>query len=367
MKDMFLRNNHLLFKLSMISVFVLITISSTTASLIPLTEQSNGWVAQNSGVTDNIYGVSFLDADNGWIVGGSMDTFLGFFRQTIDGGQTWNPPGRGSIPDQPSEPIPMLFDVSFSSPEVGMAAGWEGKIFYTVDGGMHWSFRQPNWINAYHGVQMIDESWGYGVGVHAMYYQCLVTRTTDSWNSHHSFIFPLEGPDGFYDISKLTDVYFLDRYHGFTTVDVGFYRGAILYTFNGGWIWNLVYWHKEAALNGIDFPSEHVGYAVGNFGTIVKTKDGGVNWEVLTSGVSTNLLDVSFSSNTIGTVIGENGVILRTINGGRTWRLQESNTHQNLNAVAFVDTYNGFIVGDNGLILHTSTGGDILSPSILSP
>ena len=212
---------------------------------------------------------------------------------------------------------------------------------------------------------MVDENWGYAVGVYPMYYQCLVTRTTDSWQSYYSFYFPLYVPgEGFYDISKVSDVYFLDHYHGFATVDAGYYQGAIIYTFNGGYDWDTVYWNESASPNAIDFPSSNIGYVVGNFGLILKTNDGGSTWRELDSGINSNLLDVSFSTEKIGTAVGENGLIIRTVDGGRMWRIQESGVTTNLNAVDFIDSYNGWIVGEDGLILHTNTGGYTVSISV---
>jgi len=351
-----------------VSITTLITLFPfTNASTISLHESTQGWEIQECNVTENIYGLSFIDANTGWVVGGSWDTFYGFFRYTTNGGETWNSPYNTSLPDQPSEPIPILFDVSFYNVEKGMAVGWDGRIYYTTDGGINWDSIQPYWLNTYYGAHMIDEDWGYAVGVYPMFYQCLVTRTTDCWQTYHDFYFPLYVPgEGFFDISKVSDVYFLDHYHGYATVDAGYYQGAIIYTFNGGFNWETVYWNESASPNGIDFPSPEVGYAVGNFGLVLKTRDGGITWEEIDSGISADLVDVSFPTELVGIAIGKNGLIIRTNNGGKSWNIQESGVNTDLHAVDFVDGNNGWIVGDEGLILHTDTGGYEIAPSLFS-
>ena len=43
------------------------------------------WTCQNSGVTNELLGISFVDSLNGWIVGSE-----GLILNTEDGGITWN-------------------------------------------------------------------------------------------------------------------------------------------------------------------------------------------------------------------------------------------------------------------------------------
>jgi photosystem II stability/assembly factor-like uncharacterized protein len=84
------------------------------------------------------YDVKFLDAQHGWIVGE-----FGKIMHTEDGGETWHEQektlmeGTGII--DPLD-LPTLFGLYMKSAEEGIAAGLEGHIARTTDGGQHWRF-----------------------------------------------------------------------------------------------------------------------------------------------------------------------------------------------------------------------------------
>jgi photosystem II stability/assembly factor-like uncharacterized protein len=119
-------------------------------------------------------------------------------------------------------------------------------------------------------------------------------------------------------------------------------------------------------LNSVYFPDANIGYAVGNFGTILKTLDGGANWDSLTSGTAmTFLCSVYFTDTIIGYGVGDN-VILKTINGGTNWSEILFNPYVYLNSVFFPDANTGYVVGTyhdpnlmyvSGYILKTTDGG----------
>jgi len=73
----------------------------------------------------------------------------------------------------------------------------------------------------------------------------------------------------------------------------------------------------DQAIEGIDFATADIGFAVGGSGRILRTNDSGVTWNEQTSGTSTNLSDVNFAGDALtGIAVGESGIILRTTNGG---------------------------------------------------
>ena len=109
-------------------------------------------------------------------------------------------------------------------------------------------------------------------------------------------------------------------------------------------------------LRDIKIISPLIGWAVGNYGTIIKTTNGGTTWDTQTSGTTEDLLGVSFTNANNGTVVGLNGTILRTTNGGVTW-IQQSSVGGDLSSVSFIDANIGTTVGDGGVILRTTNGG----------
>jgi photosystem II stability/assembly factor-like uncharacterized protein len=79
-------------------------------------------VAQDSGTTKYLYGVSFTDANTGTAVG-SYGTIL----RTTDGGATWVAQGSGTDAT--------LYGVSFANANTGTVVGEDGIILRTTDGG----------------------------------------------------------------------------------------------------------------------------------------------------------------------------------------------------------------------------------------
>jgi pyruvate/2-oxoglutarate dehydrogenase complex dihydrolipoamide acyltransferase (E2) component len=70
-------------------------------------------------------------------------------------------------------------------------------------------------------------------------------------------------------------------------------------------------------MQGIDFPTTAIGFAVGSGGRILHTTDAGTTWVDQTSGTSANLNGVSFAGDALtGVAVGDGGIILRTTNGG---------------------------------------------------
>jgi photosystem II stability/assembly factor-like uncharacterized protein len=118
-------------------------------------------------------------------------------------------------------------------------------------------------------------------------------------------------------------------------------------------------------LNSVYFQDANIGYAVGNFGTILKTIDGGASWDSLASGTPAFLKSVYFTDTIIGYAVGNN-VILKTINGGTNWSESVFDPYLYLNSVFFPDANIGYAVGTyhdpkmmyvSGYILKTTDGG----------
>ena len=121
-------------------------------------------------------------------------------------------------------------------------------------------------------------------------------------------------------------------------------------------------------LNDIAFPSDTIGWAVGNDANIIFTEDGGITWESaeLPAGISVNLWGVAFPSETNGWAVGDEATIIHILPdqpvGGITIEKQAppEDVHESLNSVCFVDGNNslGWIAGNHGIILSTENGGE---------
>jgi len=169
------------------------------------------------------YDVEFANEQNGWIVGE-----FGTIKHTSDGGKTWVEQqdsllGAGIVD---IFDLPTLFGVHFVNNQEGVAAGLEGHIAHTHDGGTTWAFDK------------IDEAIAIEDPLYA------------------PFLFP----DGRgWAIGSGGEV--VNKEPG----DVPWKRaklGMRLFTW----------------LRGIDFFDQNNGWIVGGFGTILRTKDGGKTW-----------------------------------------------------------------------------------------
>ena len=107
----------------------------------------NGWFQQTSGTTDSLTGVSFIDANNGWVVG-----FNGTILKTTDGGANWISQESGINDD--------LYRVSFTDANNGTAVGDSGIILSTINGGVNWVSQLSGTTNELLGVSFTDANNG---------------------------------------------------------------------------------------------------------------------------------------------------------------------------------------------------------------
>ena len=117
-------------------------------------------------------------------------------------------------------------------------------------------------------------------------------------------------------------------------------------------------------LNDVMFVNASVGYAVGDYASIVKTVDGGLNWVNQVSPNNVNLTSVFFTSNNIGYIAGDSGVICKTTDGGANWKnikpswLPSHRLYSNmLYSIFFCNDTLGYVVGRYDNILKTIDGG----------
>jgi len=296
-----------------------------------------------------LYGVSFVDDNNGTIVGEDGAIF-----HTVDGGESWN---RQTLVFRQSLWVPRvrLCDVSFFNEDVGMAVGFDGTVVYTKSG-ERWRTARTGNMDSFFGAHMVTSMLGFAVGVNPIF-QPLVVRTKDCWQTWDVINFYLDH-NGSNHEGGLTDICSTNTSTCFASALVWNGDGAVVKSVDCGETWETSYW-TNYRFRAIDFPSSHVGYVVGDYGIICKTSDGGDTWELVYSNYGITILnDVSFPTMDIGTAVGSLGCILRTEDGGDNWKLQDSGVDSTLNAVYFANPDIGYVVGNDGIVLKTTDGGD---------
>lgn len=313
-----------------------------------------GWYLQNSGISNNLNSVHFVNALTGYAVGDS-----GKIVKTTNGGINWI---------QQSSPYNIsLRKVHFIDANTGWAVG--GQEYYnpwcfdyeyvirTSNGGINWlTSKYSSMGNIHYDVNAIDANSAYisysGTDMFCMASTGALTKTLNSganWQIYvggacRTFHF-LNTNTGWAVCMYMNDVV--------NTNTRKFYM-----TTNAGANWIMTKRDSFGAFNwnhgSIRFLNGTTGYF--NDGFLKKTTNSGYNWTNCDS--TYNINSFHFINTNTGWVTGRNNTqIRRTTNGGSNWTLQQSQNTSHLYSVYMVDALTGYAVGANGTVVKTVTGG----------
>lgn len=126
-------------------------IAGASGTIRKTTNGGSNWSSQTSGATSVIYDVHFENLNTGWVVGGG-----GIIRKTTDGGTTWTAQASGTTND--------LFSVWFTDLNNGWAVGASGIILFTKNGGTNWYPQNSNLTTHLYGVNFVNSMEGWIVG-----------------------------------------------------------------------------------------------------------------------------------------------------------------------------------------------------------
>lgn len=313
------------------------------------------WVPQNSGTTNFLTSVYFIDATKGYAVGDS-----GIILKTTNGGENWVTQNSGTSH--------CLSSVFFLDSMTGYSVGNCGTILKTADGGLNWDLGLVDTNIILHSVDFPSESSGYIAGERTTYvgpfqvnFEAIVLKTIDygvTWSENfitegllHSICFP--------------------------SVERGYAGGGIpgtpgipifLKTIDGGDNWSVYNGVPGSGYVGdfisLSFINNDVGYGATGGSYVYKTIDGGENWTVITPGDRWSVYSICFIEEGIGYGVGYNtwggaGTIYKTTDDGENWEIQDSTLSNSPYAIYFPNIDTGYIVGEGGMILKTTNGGGL--------
>ena len=305
------------------------------------------WTARESGVSETLLDVQFLDAMRGWAVGQG-----GAIVATTDGGEMWRRQASGFELT--------IRSVHFSDARNGWAVGHLGLILRTTDGGRTWS------------VQGSDVSLGQNlIRIHA-------ADALTGWIIAERGSFALRTSDGgetwertFFDNTLPRSDAFVLGSGDDGRAWVAFRGGGVLFTEDGGESWqpregvNTV----QIGTSGIYFLDEQRGWMAGwrgkrqgvasgvqmvkylTDGFVARTADGGQTWTRVDADTGRFLWDVAFADALNGWAVGSYGQAMRSSDGGATWEVQPTSTEFTLRAVAYSTPTTVWAVGEDGVIL----------------
>jgi photosystem II stability/assembly factor-like uncharacterized protein len=138
--------------------------------------------------------------------------------------------------------------------------------------------------------------------------------------------------------------------------------GTILHSNDGGSSWTPQASGTKIFLRAVAFNGPQSGWVVGGYGTILHTEDGGITWMSQSVDTDQAFLGVVFATPEAGWAVGTAGMVWHTTDAGATWTRQVSGTNSDLHTVAFVSQESGWAAGKDGVILHTDDGGATWEP-----
>ncbi len=373
------------------------------------------WHAQSSPAELSLRAVDFVDAGNGWAVGGlSINGSIfgpaapaAVILHTTDGGQTWT--------QQTSPVAQCLNDVHFVSVQEGWAVGDAGTVLHTLDAGATWTPQTSGVPGALVSVAFADATHGYASGSSESSGTTYFLSTADggaTWvrvkgQSRYGMdlsslavdatgaVWGLEGADGMGNFSNLLRS--RDGGAHWRTIEVAGVWGQSLVVAGAGDIWmsgtdwetdipcevrstdSGITWQRRALgndmieLHAVATNGAGSGCAVGS--TIVNSADDGRTWYQRVSDPAWGAANLDFVSATEGWgAFGDASFIWWTLAGvarpitpyggtlwhtsdGATWAPRTLPTDRLLMDVDFADTEHGWAVGQSGAIVHTDDGG----------
>ncbi len=249
------------------------------------------WTAQNSGTTEILHGIRFLDATFGVAVGAK-----GTMLFTTDLGASWT---NHSLNTNES-----LFDVLFLTRDTGFVVGSSNTVLRTTDGGLTWADCKAGFgANSARAISFPSRNLGFIVG-----HSGKIARTRN-------------GGKDWTQLSSHVDQNFFAVSFADTLVGTAVGRnGAFSHTWDGGKTWypDSILSLSSYQLTDIQYVTPTRGYFVTWGGVIYRTDDAGRTWGVQESNSFDNLEAVFFTSPWHGVAVGWYGTILRTQDGGPT-------------------------------------------------
>ena len=298
------------------------------------------WDLLDSGTTNQLNGVDFINADTGVVVGAQ-----GLILRTTDGGETWTTIDMGintplhaiqfvsqsrvmivghagiilksddageTFEQVPVGGTPAFYGISIDKTSgKGLISGATLAILWTNDFGENWVVGMGGFMSDFNKCHMTEGDFGVAFGENSVF-QPLLGYTENAGVSFDMYNFyPLIG--GVNYESKAKDGYFFSKDEG--TVVGRLWNGEGFITQDVNWgsnNWNAT--NTWIQLNAVDFLTSDTGVTVGgieNQYIFLETFDGGTTWvDATVNGSGSGFNDVVLVENT-GYAVGINGQIVK--------------------------------------------------------
>jgi photosystem II stability/assembly factor-like uncharacterized protein len=290
--------------------------------------------------------IQFVDDKEGWAAGDD-----GVIWHTLDGGQSWA--------RQPTGVRASLRSICFLNSEVGWVAGREelpggtsaGVLLFTRDGGLKWQRLLHGALPGLNHVSFIDNANGFLLGDGCNQLPSGVFRTNDGGRSWE----PVPGPRTTTWLSG-TFAQGASGMLGGAWARLGKLRGDRLSAIDD------VDRSDARDIQGVAATPE-LGLAVARGGMVLTSVSGGAKWGFGRLNLPTEVLGaldlhaVCAVGKKFWSVGRPGSVVLHSDDGGQSWRLQKTGCPLPLYGLCFFNDRRGWAVGEAGTILATQDGG----------
>jgi len=296
--------------------------------LISIQNSEAQWFTQQSGTTNPLYDIEFINEQTGWCSG------VGVILKTTNGGVHWI----DFLNDAPSKPYSAIFPVDTN---VVYAVGYFRTFIKSTNGGVNWTIIENGNTGEgdYYSLFFLNQNTGwagvnYANGIRGVRY------TTDGGTN---FIIGQTGIP--------QDLYFKDSLNGIGVGGLSY----IYKTTDGGLNWNSFSLVFTGDFYRVSFINDYTGYTASKR-AVYKTTNFGSDWDSV-GNIPVSLgsvLSVEFCNENTGWA-GTQYQIFKTTNGGRDW-FSQIGTGVIYNITSFNDSL-VWACGNGGRIWHTMNGG----------
>ncbi|MFC1562079.1 YCF48-related protein [candidate division KSB1 bacterium] len=305
------------------------------------------WTTQESGITDNLLDVFFIDEHNGWAAGEN-----GIIIATTDGGSTW------TVQETPVDKN--LTRILFTSADTGYVISDSTDLLFTKNGGASWLTYDFGTGIQLRGISFINSDTGWVSGTDYILVDrsiAVLFKTVDggyTWERVYEIPVPLGLPNFFNGVS------FVDQNNGLafeTYYFDNFNQTYVHRTTDGGGMWE-----KIGETNG---PTYKVKRAAGDtlwatgMANISISFNSGANWTGIgRSFAFGGVPDIELVNGRTGWFITnntnfiENSRINYTEDAGTTYNIMLEKQKPYLRGLSAIGSNLLWAVGDSGLVIH---------------
>ncbi|HAY32820.1 MAG TPA: hypothetical protein DCY06_01685 [Bacteroidetes bacterium] len=297
------------------------------------------WVRQNSPVTTALFNCVFTDSLNGWAAGEE-----GVIIHTSDGGTNW------IIQNNPVNYY--INDIFFINKNTGWCVSNEfllngTTLIKTTNGGDNWTAESfPDSSVFFRTIYFHDSLNGYLAGFFGVIFK--TTDGGDNW-------FPAFVDTSNYSQYPINRIKFVNAQTGFACGGIIDIAGVLWSTFDSGLTWTAGDYAAEPFYDLL-LTNENRMFAVGGdfeYGAqFILSTNSGVNWNYTNLAYFGQAESIDFrTKNEIWMPLGFSGAWAFSNDTGYNWTTFPATDNVSLNSVTFIDSLHGWAVGNFGAIL----------------